>query len=48
MMPTLVLALPVVLGVSPWALLALHAAWRLPDWIAKWLDVRDRWQSPPP
>jgi uncharacterized protein YbjQ (UPF0145 family) len=43
MMPVLVLALPVDFGVSPWALLALHAAWRLPDWVGKWLDVRERW-----
>jgi uncharacterized protein YbjQ (UPF0145 family) len=40
------LALPVDLGVSPLLLLALHATWRLPDWVGKWLDVRDRWHSP--
>jgi hypothetical protein len=43
MIPTLVLVLPIDCGVSPWVLLALHAAWRLPDWAGKWLDVRDHW-----
>ncbi|MBS1868252.1 MAG: hypothetical protein JSS99_01160 [Actinobacteria bacterium] len=42
-MPTVALALPVDVGVYPWALLALHAAWRLPDWVGKWLAVRERW-----
>jgi hypothetical protein len=34
--------------VSPWWVpLAAAAIWMLPDWVVKWLDVRDRWQSQP-
>jgi len=39
---TLTLALPIDLGVFPWALLAVHVWWLLPDWISKWCDIRDR------
>jgi hypothetical protein len=48
---TLTLALPAGLAVSPWAVLAIYALWSLwwlPDWVDKWLDVRDRWQGPRP
>jgi hypothetical protein len=38
---TLTLALPIDLGVFPWALLAVHVWWLLPDWIGKWRDVRN-------
>jgi hypothetical protein len=41
-------ALPVELVISPFVLLGARALWLLPDWIGKWLDVRDRWHSPPP
>ena len=40
---TLTLAIAAGMAVSPWVLLAAAALWLLPDWIDKWLDVRDRW-----
>jgi uncharacterized protein YbjQ (UPF0145 family) len=40
----LMLSLLVDPGIAPWALLA-RAFWSLPDWVSKWLDVCDRWQS---
>jgi ABC-type nickel/cobalt efflux system permease component RcnA len=40
---TLTLAMSAGTAVSPWVLLAAAALWLLPDWIDKWLDVRDRW-----
>lgn len=30
------------------AALAVAALWLLPDWVDRWLDVRDRWQGPGP
>jgi hypothetical protein len=29
--------------VIPDAALALAAWWLLPDWVDRWLDIRDRW-----
>lgn len=31
------------LASSPWAVI-LAALWKAPDWMLKWLDVRDRWR----
>jgi hypothetical protein len=31
------------MAISPWASLAFAALWLLPEWVARWLDVRDRW-----
>jgi hypothetical protein len=45
---TLMLSLLVDLGIAPWVLLAARAMWLLPDWVIKWLDVRDRREGPPP
>lgn len=40
---TLALAISAGMTVSPWVLLTAAALWLLPDWIGKWLDVRERW-----
>jgi len=42
---TLALYLPLEVGITAWALLAARALWALPDWVGKWLDVRDRCHS---
>jgi len=39
---TLALALPIDLGLFPWALLAVRVWWLLPDWMDKWHDVGKR------
>lgn len=39
----LILTSPLELTGAAWALLAMAALWRLPDWVGKWLDIRDRW-----
>jgi hypothetical protein len=41
LMPTAI-TVSVGLAVSPWALFAVTVLWFLPDWIHKWLDLRDR------
>lgn len=33
------------LHLAPWIVAGLYAAWKLPDWIGKWLDLRDRLKS---
>jgi hypothetical protein len=40
---TLTLDLPMEMRVAVCALLAARALWLLPDWLRKWIDVRDRW-----
>ena len=40
---TLTLAIPASFAISPWVFLAIAAGWLLPDWVGKWLDIRDRW-----
>jgi hypothetical protein len=32
------------IGASPW-LVVPAALWSAPDWVLKWLDVRDRWRG---
>jgi len=44
----LTLALPAGFVVSRWALLAFFVWWLLPDWVVKWLIVRDRWHRQRP
>lgn len=31
------------LSSSPW-FVGIVALWKMPDWVLKWLDVRDRWR----
>jgi hypothetical protein len=40
---TLTLAIPAGMALSPIVPLALCALWLLPDWIGKWLDIREKW-----
>jgi hypothetical protein len=33
-----------IIAASP-LLCILFAVWKLPDWVGKWLDLRDRWRK---
>jgi hypothetical protein len=35
-----------IAAVTPWAI-AARVLWKLPDWVQKWLDIRDRLRKKP-
>lgn len=37
--------LAILSPVLPIVALGLRAVWKLPDWVSKWIDVRDRWRG---
>jgi len=44
--PWVLFAIAAVLALSDGFGKCLAALWKLPDWVHKWLDVRDRWRRP--
>lgn len=40
----LMLALPASMAISPRASFVFAGLWLLPEWVKRWLDVRDRWR----